>query len=44
MAKAIVKKEAADLAVANQVNDMFGGGTMLQIPIGAPLPQLLILR
>jgi len=44
MAKAIVKKEAADLAAANQVNDMFGGGTMLQIPIGAPLPQLLILR
>ena len=41
---AVVKKEANAIAVASEVNDMFGGGSSYQIPIDAPLPILEILR
>ncbi len=40
----ITKTEAAPLATAEQVTDMFGGETGIQIPVDAPLPQVQILR
>ena len=40
----IEKRKSGDLAVANQVDDMFGGSGTYQIHIDAPLPAIEILR
>lgn len=44
MTTEIKKRESGSLAVANQVDDMFGGSGTYQLPIDAPLPQIKILR
>jgi len=44
MTTELAKKESGVLAVANQVDDMFGGSGTFQLPIDAPLPQIKILR
>ena len=44
MSNKLQKKQNGSLAVANQVDDMFGGSGSFQLPIDAPLPQIKILR
>jgi len=44
MTTELANKPKGDLAVANQVDDMFGGSGTFQLPIDAPLPQIKILR
>ncbi len=43
MSKELAKRKNGSLATSSEVNDMFGG-TAIQIPIDAPLPQIAIMR